>query len=185
MEGYNIIEELGYGCFGTVYLVEDVITKTQYAMKEIQSLTGVGGFKETKERFEQRIQDEIDGTKLFHKYNIGPEIYNFSINYPTAYIIMDLFDVDLSWVLSNSPNLKLCEQLMYLYTQKERYKLYHRDLSEHNIMVKFGENRTEIKEVKFIDCAISTTVPEHQEFRKDFEREQKRLKKMIEVLRYT
>ena len=167
LNNYTIINILGSGCHGKVYLVEHKITGYQYAMKEIEAeiLIDDDGNPEyeNEESYKKQVEREINGLKMFSKYNIGPIVYEYCILYPKSYIVMEKCDKTLECYLKENKNydkIKVEELIQNMINIKEKYKLHHGDIKSHNVMLNLFNNN-EIKGIKLIDFSFSRLLSEN------------------------
>lgn len=153
---YKIIKKIGGGGFGQVYLAEDTLKESLWAVKEmdVEDLSD-------KDRTEIREQFWFEAkilVKLSHPQL--PKIEDFFEDNEKYYIVMeyikgkDLFDIIK---LSSEPFpveevtgwvIKVCNVLSYLHKQKP-HAIIFRDLKPENVML------SDNGEIKLIDFGIS------------------------------
>ncbi len=153
---YKIIKKIGGGGFGQVYLAEDTLKESLWAVKEmdVEDLSD-------KDRTEIREQFWFEAkilVKLSHPQL--PKIEDFFEDNEKYYIVMeyikgkDLFDLIK---LSSEPFpveevtqwvIKICNVLEYLHKQKPQAVIF-RDLKPENVML------SDTGEIKLIDFGIS------------------------------
>ena len=154
---YKVLELLGAGGMGAVYLVEDVSSKQRYALKTILA-SGVS------DRNLQRFEMETKATRLLEHPNLV-RIHDFGfINEFQPYFVMDFFEgKDLSEMIKDEgpfPVEKaievfttICNALTYAHTQG----VVHRDLKPSNVMIANGQ-------VKILDFGIAKVLREGTEY---------------------
>ena len=141
---YNVLKEIGSGAFGKVYMVEDMKTKSKYAIKRINK-------KELEENdyLHQAFWKELEVMRKCECENSVKLIEHFlSSNFYN--IVMELCDTDLEIVLnkrtkgfSEEEVKMILKQLNICFEIMEKENIIHRDLKLRNIMVIYmKENQT-------------------------------------------
>jgi len=152
---YEILEKIGGGGFGDVYLVEDKLKNSRFALKEtICDDTEVGDPEKIKEQFlfEAKILVQLSHPQL-------PAVEDFFGEENRYYLVMEYIDgEDLHNILKQNPSIpesqildwsiQLCNVLEYLHSQTPQPVIF-RDLKPKNIML--ARNG----EIKLIDFGIS------------------------------
>ena len=137
---YNVLKEIGSGSFGKVYMVEEIKTKLNLAIKRINKKD-----LEENEYLHQAFWKELDVMKKCECENSVKLVEHFlSSNYYN--IVMELCDTDLEIVLnkrsrgfSEEEVRILLKQLNNVFEIMERENIIHRDLKLRNIMVLFNK----------------------------------------------
>lgn len=151
--GYNVVNQIGKGGYGTVYLAKK--NKNKYAIK-MQKFNYyyqeyLGGI----EKFLEQNITEYEKLKKLNKYSISPKVYDIKFAFNKnkmevySFIIMDYLDgitlqeyTQKKGELDDSDKKKLNEKITKLHA----LGIYHRDLHDRNIIV--------IKKGKKIDFMI-------------------------------
>ncbi len=154
---YKVLEFLGAGGMGAVYLVEEVSSKQCYALKTI--LAG-----NATDRNLKRFEMETNATKLLEHENLV-QIRDFGfINETQPYFVMDYcHGQDLAALMKSRGTLAieesldifitLCNALTYAHSKG----VVHRDLKPSNVMITDGI-------VKVLDFGIAKVFRDETEF---------------------
>ena len=158
--GYKILEMIGKGGFGSVYKVENIKDKSQYAMKLVKLEQDQIKFIEEHPYESYKAVNEIEIWKKFHH----PNIINYDKSYTTSencYIIMELVEgLSLGEYISylKDNNRKIDKDLAIKiilqtvsglrYMHKKTHVIF-RDLNPNNIMLDYLFN------VKLIDFGLT------------------------------
>ncbi len=154
---YKVLELLGAGGMGAVYLVEEISSKQRFALKTILA-SGVS------DRNLQRFKLETKATRLLEHPNLV-RIHDFGfINEFQPYFVMDFFEgKNLSEMIKDEGPFPvdkaieifstICHALTYAHTQG----VVHRDLKPSNVMIANGE-------VKVLDFGIAKVLREGTEY---------------------
>lgn len=150
---YKIIRKLGSGGFGTVYLAEDTILKTNRAIKVPHRL-GV--------QTEKSLQECILQTRLLDHPNIV-KLLTVDIVDSTILMVMEYIKgTDLESILDEKDTLDIKTALSYFYQVLSALefahdnKVIHRDIRPSNILI----NEEDV--IKITDFGTSTLLNERQ-----------------------
>jgi serine/threonine protein kinase len=150
---YKILKKLGSGGFGTVYLAEDTILKTQRALKVPHRL-GI--------QTEKSLQECIVQTKLLDHPNIV-KLLTVDIIDSTVLMVMEYIEgTDLEKILDEREKLdlktalKYFRQLLSALEFAHRHMVIHRDIRPSNILINEEDN------IKITDFGTSTLLNERQ-----------------------
>lgn len=156
-ERYRVVESLGVGGMGAVYLVEDVTSKQKYALKTILASGAT-------DRNLKRFVMETKATRLLEHPNLV-RIHDFGfITESQPYFVMDFFEgKNLSDMIKDEGPFPvdkaievfstICHALTYAHTQG----VVHRDLKPSNVMITRGE-------IKVLDFGIAKVLRDGTEF---------------------
>ena len=150
---YKVLEKIGEGAFGKVYLVEDNRNQ-KYAAKEISKLLDKGKLNYLKTEIE--IMKKFDNINIIKLYTNIEEEHFF-------YLIMEYCNgKDLKqYITENNQGLQLPDKFYKIILRQlaEGMKYYkskniiHRDLKLENIMICFDDYKN--PQIKIIDFGIS------------------------------
>jgi eukaryotic-like serine/threonine-protein kinase len=150
---YKILQKLGSGGFGTVYLAEDTILKTERAIKVPHRL-GI--------QTEKSLQECILQTKLLDHPNIV-KLLTVDIVDQTILMVMEYIKgTDLEKILDDQDKLDIQTALRYLKQLlsalefAHRHKVIHRDIRPSNILL------NEEDRIKITDFGTSTLLNDRQ-----------------------
>jgi serine/threonine-protein kinase len=150
---YKILKKLGSGGFGTVYLAEDTILKTQRALKVPHRL-GI--------QTEKSLQECIVQTKLLDHPNIV-KLLTVDIVDGTVLMVMEYIKgTDLETILDEKDRLELKIALRYFrqvlsaLAFAHRHLVIHRDIRPSNILI------NEEGDIKITDFGTSTLLNDRQ-----------------------
>ena len=125
MEKYRIIEKIGEGRDGLVYVVKNLYGK-KYAMK---------CFKKDKSR--NVIKKEYDMQDICSEYKICPK--TIDLNLDKKYFIMELYDSPLFKLIEQNNGIlseKHQKQIIHIYETLDKIKIFHNDPNISNYMIK-------------------------------------------------
>lgn len=158
-ERYEVIEELGEGGNATVYLVKDIITGKEYALKPFTRPKD----KEKMERFKREIsvvneyKDKITGILPIEDYMIDDDKKEYWYVMPKAKEINEeLLDRENDYMFIINGIIELSDTLSKLHEQGHS----HRDIKPENIY--YFNNRFNIGDfglVSFLDSEETLTKP--------------------------
>jgi len=150
---YQILKKLGSGGFGTVYLAEDTILKTQRALKIPHRMVA---------QMEKSLQECILQTKLLDHPNIV-KLLTVDIIEGTILMVMEYVEgTDLEKLLDKHDKLDLKTAMKYLRQVlsalefAHRHMVIHRDIRPSNILINEEDN------VKITDFGTSTLLSDRQ-----------------------
>ena len=153
-ERYNIIEEIGRGCYGTVYKAIDPNTGQVVAIKQVKVFDKRQGLPEAFFR-------EVSQLKLLHDKNIIKLLNVFVDNERNTYLVLEYCDTDLEKILRSSrPPVGLPVNLVKNYFRQivtalkicHDHNILHRDLKPSNILISSNND------VKLADFGLSTNL---------------------------
>ena len=151
---YKNIGVLGQGSYGKIYLVEDIYTKEQYAMKKII----VGDELELKDNEDEynmimQISSTYPDLNIIHVY--GTETKNFDEYNFVFYVLMEVANCDWEKELLNRAKEKayyteeeilyILDSLVYTFNYLQQIGISHRDIKPQNILC-FGEKGYKISD---------------------------------------
>lgn len=150
---YKILKKIGSGGFGTVYLAEDTILKTNRAIKVPHRL-GI--------QTEKSLQECILQTKLLDHPNIV-KLLTVDIVDSTILMVMEYIKgTDLESILDDKDKLEIKTALRYFRQVlsalefAHSHKVIHRDIRPSNILI------NEEDQIKITDFGTSTLLNERQ-----------------------
>ncbi len=150
---YQIVKKLGSGGFGTVYLAEDTILKTQRALKVPHRLGG---------QSEKSLQECIVQTRLLDHPNIV-KLLTVDIIEGNIFMVMEYIKgTDLETILDEKDKLDIKTALRYLRQVlsalefAHRHMVIHRDIRPSNILINEEDN------IKITDFGTSTLLNDRQ-----------------------
>lgn len=150
---YQIVKKLGSGGFGTVYLAEDTILKTQRAIKVPHRLGN---------QSEKNLQECILQTKLLDHPNIV-KLLTVDIIEGNIFMVMEYIKgTDLETILDEKDKLdiktalKYFRQVLSALEFAHRHMVIHRDIRPSNILINEENN------IKITDFGTSTLLNERQ-----------------------
>lgn len=148
---YKILQKLGSGGFGTVYLAEDTILKTERAIK-VPHRTGTNT--------EKAVQECVVQTKLLDHPNIV-KLLTVDIIEGNVLMVMEYIQgTDLEKILDKKDKLdikialKYLRQLLSALDFAHNQKVIHRDIRPSNILI------NEEDSIKITDFGTSTLLTE-------------------------
>jgi serine/threonine-protein kinase len=150
---YKIVQKIGSGGFGTVYLAEDTILKTQRAIKVPHRL-GI--------QTEKTIQECILQTKLLDHPNIVKLLTVDIVDHTILMVMEYIKGTDLEKILDDQDKLDIPKALEYLKQLlsalefAHSYKVIHRDIRPSNILI------NEEDKIKITDFGTSTLLNDRQ-----------------------
>lgn len=167
---YKVINQLGSGAYGTVYLVEK--NNKKYAIKN--QFINFNDVWMTKNQHLKQIKNEIDISILMGKKNIGPKIYDYYIcpidmNRTSVLIVMEwMTEGSLSnWLLNNTLTKAHQKQINEKLEKLHKEKIVHSDLRDDNIFVTKKGSKIEF----YIgDFGLSKTIEQLLEEHKSFDK---------------
>lgn len=150
---YKIVKKLGSGGFGTIYLAEDTILKTQRALK-IPHRIGT--------EVEKLLQESVLQTKLLDHPNIV-KLLTVDIIDKTIIMVMEYVKgIDLETLLDQEnkldikTSLRYFQQILSALEFAHKHRVIHRDIRPSNILIDEDNN------VKITDFGTSTLLNEKQ-----------------------
>jgi len=150
---YQIVKKLGSGGFGTVYLAEDTILKTQRAVKVPHRLGG---------QSEKNLQECILQTKLLDHPNIV-KLLTVDIIEGNIFMVMEYIKgTDLETILDEKDKLDIKTALRYFgrvlsaLEFAHSFMVIHRDIRPSNILINEEDN------IKITDFGTSTLLNDRQ-----------------------
>jgi len=150
---YQMVKKLGSGGFGTVYLAEDTILKTQRAIKVPHRLGN---------QSEKNLQECILQTKLLDHPNIV-KLLTVDIIEGNIFMVMEYIKgTDLETILDQKDKLdiktalKYFRQVLSALEFAHRHMVIHRDIRPSNILINEEDN------IKITDFGTSTLLNERQ-----------------------
>ena len=153
-KNYKNIKVLGQGSYGKIYLVEDINTKEQFAMKKL-ILGDQLELKDNQNEFNMimQITSSYPEINIVHVY--GTETKNFDEYNFVFYVLMELANCDWEKELRNRAKHKAYyteEELIYIlqslvdtFSYLQQIGICHRDIKPQNILC-FGENGYKISD---------------------------------------
>jgi serine/threonine-protein kinase len=150
---YKILKKLGSGGFGTVYLAEDTVLKSQRALKVPHRL-GI--------QTEKSLQECILQTKLLDHPNIVKLLTVDIIDQNILMVMEYIKGTDLEKILDEKDKLDIQIALRYLRQLlsalefAHNHKVIHRDIRPSNILINEEDN------IKITDFGTSTLLDERQ-----------------------
>ena len=147
IHGYTIINEIGVGSFGTIYLAEK--KKQTYAIKEIIIHNGKDIMGADPELQLHKVEHEIRMASLLGKLNIGPKLYESYICKERAsskvYLVMEHMTEGslFNWLNTNSLSATQTKQIVDKIKKMHKKKLIHNDLHLGNIFVTTKKGKIE------------------------------------------
>ena len=146
---YKIIKTIGHGAYGRVVDAEDVTSGEHYAIKRMSEFFGRNEFEI------KRVLREVILMKRFNHPNVVKLIDIFpppasTTEFSEIYIIVNLMQKDLKYVINNVSKLKISiqiiEYLIYQIFCGLKYlhgaDIVHRDLKPENILI------------NMVDCSV-------------------------------
>ncbi|MFA7097243.1 MAG: serine/threonine-protein kinase, partial [Gammaproteobacteria bacterium] len=149
LQNYIIIEAIGEGGMGEVYLAEETLLGRQVAIKRLNPLLTED--PQFSERFinEARIQAKLLHPNIvaLHNFFIENEVYYMVMEYASGITLKQM-------ILSTGPipehrTLKIFGQLISALTYAHDKRIIHRDIKPSNIMIDGNDN------VKVMDFGIA------------------------------
>ncbi|MCP5107760.1 MAG: serine/threonine protein kinase [bacterium] len=150
---YKIVNKVGSGGFGTVYLAEDTILKTNRALK-IPHRRGPMA--------EKALQECILQAKLLDHPNIVKLLTVDIIDHNTVMVMEYVKGTDLETLLDKEEKLEIqvaltyFRQLLSALEFAHRHKVIHRDIRPSNVMI------SETGDIKVTDFGTSTLLDQKQ-----------------------
>lgn len=172
---YKVINELGSGAYGTVFLVEK--DNKKYAIKN--QFINFNDVWMSKNEHLKKIKNEIDISILMGKKNIGPKIYDYYIcpldmNRTSVLIVMEwMTEGTLSnWLLNNRLTKAYQKKINDKITKMHKEKIVHSDIHANNIFVTKKGSKIEF----YIgDFGLSKTIEQLLEDYKGYDQSQIKL----------
>jgi serine/threonine protein kinase len=135
---YRLLEQIGEGCFGSVYKAENIITRELVAIKVEKKSSNMGLLKN-----ETKIYQYLNS----FKNNVGiPRLYWFGVDENNNYMVMELLE---KIIKINSDVLK---QMLNVVEYIHSKGLIHRDLKPDNFLYNEKNNN-----VYLIDYGFCTS----------------------------
>ena len=151
---YKNIRVLGKGSYGKIYLVEDIKTKQQYAMKKL-ILGDLLELRDNQDEYNMimKITSTYPELNIIHIY--GTETKNFDNYNYVFYVLMEVANCDWEKELLNRAKFKAYyteDELVYIlqslvdtFAYLQEIGISHRDIKPQNILC-FGENGYKISD---------------------------------------
>lgn len=133
---YRMIREIGQGSFGVVYLVEDLQTSEQRALKVLLPWAAADEKLRHRLRREARLASSLTGKHVVRTYEVGetPD--------PNVYLVMEYLEGrDLTEVLEAENKLtptrveSIARQMLVALSDAHRMGIVHRDLKPQNVFL--------------------------------------------------
>ncbi len=152
---YDVIRELGTGLTGSVYLVQHVDLKVQYALKLLSKLNSIHSplIERFKNEAEILLKFTHPGTvqlRDFGKTNGG--LYYMAMDYCHGTILTDLLAQRKHFPVEEA--LLILEQLLDVLEAARKIGLVHRDIKPDNIIVLPGTGP--VPKIKVLDFGIAS-----------------------------
>ncbi len=150
-------KKLGEGGMGAVYLAEDLTLSRRVAIKFMsRSLLVQQGNKSVREGLEKRFIREAKSAAAINHPNLA-QIYEANFESEDWYIAMEFIDGDSLYDLITDGKTYTIEEIINICRQTvsgldfawENYKIVHRDIKPHNIML------TKTNLVKIVDLGLA------------------------------
>lgn len=142
---FKILQKIGQGSFGKIYVVEHPVTKQKYAMKL--------------ESFDVRVPQVLYEGQMYNILAGGPgipHIYSISSNEKGNYIVIDLLGKSLESLLNichRKPSLKtvlmLADQMIASIEFLHSKGFIHRDIKPDNFIIGLGRNSNRLFMIDF------------------------------------
>ncbi len=152
--GYEMLELLGEGNMGLIYLVRNVKTSKKYALKVIKTY---GRDNKAKKRLKERFFHEAEATAAIKHPNII-EIVEIQLNpdLKNSYIVMEFVEgeplsvfIDECRVLKYTQKAEIITQIADALAAIHTHDIYHRDIKPSNIIVDRNLN------IKLMDFGVA------------------------------
>jgi serine/threonine protein kinase len=161
---YRLIEKIGNGSFGEVYIVKDRRTHKEYACK----------FEEKNDK--QRLKHEVNIYKILKKNDIRyvPRIYSFYSMNESYAMVMKLLGKSLTDVLEDANGIldlgtvmKMGYDITHSMEKIHNTGIIHRDIKPDNFMFGCDENRSRLYVMDFGLSKLWLQNDKHINFKKD------------------
>ena len=166
---YKVLNPLGSGAFGSVYLVEK--NGKKYAIKAID--IHFNNIYISLNDNMKTIKNEIEITKKMGDMNIGPKLYDSYVCQPdmnriSVFIVMEWMTEGTlnNWLLNNRLTKAYQKQINDKIAKMHKEKIVHSDLHSNNIFVTKKGSKIEF----YIgDFGLSKTIEQLLEYHKGFD----------------
>lgn len=165
---YHLKELIGSGTCGLVYSAINTLNSKFYAIK-LQNLyvnkadfINIDNYNIVRHNIYQEFDTEVNITKLFNSYNIGPKFYDTWINndLEIGIIVTELWDSNLEYydlsILSENIIKKLRSQIELIHN----IGYIHYDIKKQNILINFNDDN-EIIDITITDYGLTEKINEN------------------------